>query len=127
MLRCGDRLCCRVLVYCPSGEPDEWMQSDLTARVAELPRTELQRDDDARIAARLGCATSGSVVLFDAGGTAGFWGGLTPARGHAGDNLGSDSVLAIVSGETPPRRSTPVYGCDLGVPVASGTPKRGAP
>jgi len=104
---------CVVLVYEPSGESDAWGGDDPFGLSWRVPGCELVPDPGGRRAALLGCRTSGSVVLYDAGGSPVFWGGITTGRGHTGDNLGSDSILSIVRGEAPPRRETAVYGCDL--------------
>jgi hypothetical protein len=42
-----------------------------------------------------------------------FSGGLTGSRGHAGDNAGRASVIALLDHGTPSRRSTSVFGCSL--------------
>jgi hypothetical protein len=46
-----------------------------------------------------------------------FSGGITDARGHAGDNDGRDAVEAYLTGGVPGCTQTPVFGC----PIAVGT------
>ena len=92
----GDRLALSYLVFAPGAHADTW----LPAFERRLTRLGLEgrviADPDGAIAAGLGCRTSGSVVMYAPDGTARFWGGITAARGHHGDNLGSDAVLAVV-------------------------------
>ncbi len=114
LVRAQGRLECHVLEYEPEDEAPGWSRGDPFGLKTRYPGITVQPDPGGHAAAALGCHVSGSVVLFDADGAARFWGGITSGRGHAGDNLGSDSVVAIVTGRVPPRRTTPVFGCDLG-------------
>jgi hypothetical protein len=66
--------------------------------------------------ARFGVATSGHVLLFDTSGRLLFSGGITHARGHEGDSLGSAAILARIAGTDRTRYDTPVFGC----PITSG-------
>ena len=50
------------------------------------------RDDDGAEARRFGAETSGQTLLYDARGALAFSGGITGARGHAGDNAGRASL-----------------------------------
>lgn len=102
-----------ILAFIPAGEEPAWAHTDLWERASKLPGTTLRLDTDSRIAMDLGCATSGSVVVYDTKGNAQFWGGITASRGHEGNNLGRASIQAIVEGNRPATRTTPVYGCSL--------------
>lgn len=116
MFQCRDRLRCIVYVFAPDGEEAGWGGDDPFGIAARIPQVEIMHDPGGRLARRLGGFTSGSVVLYNESGAPVFWGGITAGRGHAGDNLGSDSIRAIVNGFEPPRMTTPVYGCDLVTP-----------
>lgn len=116
MRSCRDRIRCVVYVYTPGEE--SWGGRDPFGIASRIPRVEVRLDPDGVVASRFGAFTSGSVVLYNGRGEVEFWGGITAGRGHAGDNLGSDSIRAIVLGNTPPRLTTPVYGCDLVTPGA---------
>jgi hypothetical protein len=63
-------------------------------------------------AARFGAFTSGQTLLYDARGALVFSGGITSARGHAGESVGRSRIAALLSNEnaTP---TAPVFGCDL--------------
>lgn len=123
MARCGDELSCRLLFYQPAGDkagaPDKWNVTDLGRLAQRIPRTTLDVDVDGAIAARLGASTSGSVVLYDQSGEPRFWGGITAARGHAGDNAGSDSIAGFVLNGSSATSTTPVYGCSILTPSES--------
>ena len=61
--------------------------------------------------------TSGQVLLYQPSGRLAFSGGITPARGHSGDNPGSDAVLSLVRREARQADGVPVtcrvFGCPL--------------
>ena len=42
-----------------------------------------------------------------------FSGGITFARGHAGDNAGRTAIEACAAGQSPGYRQTPVFGCPI--------------
>lgn len=70
-------------------------------------------DIGGREARRFGAATSGQVVLYNADGELLFSGGITVARGHAGDSDGTDAINSILQGQNPAVRHTPVFGCSI--------------
>jgi hypothetical protein len=102
-----------VLFLKPYGVPDWWERSPLWRQAAALPGVTVLRDDDGREAARFGAITSGQVVFYDAGGTLRFSGGITGARGHAGDNAGRRSLVALLNEKGPVVDHTNVFGCSL--------------
>jgi hypothetical protein len=63
-------------------------------------------------ATRFAATTSGHVVVYDHGELA-FAGGITGERGHAGDNIGRQSVLQILEGAPPLDQLHGVFGCAL--------------
>jgi hypothetical protein len=79
----------------------------------------LVADPGAEEAGRFGVATSGHVLLFDADGRLLFSGGITPARGHQGDNFGAAAVAARLAGRAAPSE-TPIFGCPIEAKVAAG-------
>ncbi len=97
----------------PSSMPDGWETTDLWKSAARLPNTTVVRDDDGREAERFGAATSGQTMLYDAQGTLLFSGGITGARGHAGDNAGRSSIVALLNRRSGTHASTNVFGCSL--------------
>lgn len=111
--RCGERLSIRIYVFKPRSADSQWSQAAVATCRARFPAARVVADPDGQMAARLGCVTSGAVLLYAADGSVQFRGGITSARGHAGDNLGSDSIAAIVAGRPRLRDTTPVYGCPV--------------
>jgi hypothetical protein len=111
--RCGEKVAVSVWVYAPSQEPGGWPRTDLWWSAAAIPGVRVFEDRDGREARHFGAATSGQALLYDAGGTLVFKGGITASRGHSGDNDGRDAIVSLVRGQTPPRRATPVFGCSL--------------
>lgn len=97
----------------PSSMPDGWEKTDLWKQAASLPNTIVLRDDDGREAQRFGAATSGQTLLYDANGRLLFSGGITGARGHAGDNAGRASLVALLNRRPHSHASTNVFGCSL--------------
>lgn len=111
MERAGDRLKARVLFLHPAGTAQDWEKTDLWRSAAAIPGVTPVADDDGAEAERFGAKTSGQTLVYDAAGRLVFRGGLTPARGHAGNSVGRDRIARIVLGET--RLDAPVFGCDL--------------
>lgn len=80
--------------------------------VTDLPDAEVGIDPTGSEARRFGAETSGFAVLTDPGGRVVFRGGLTPARGRAGENAGRQAVRAWVGGRVGAAEA-PVFGCPL--------------
>ena len=70
------------------GIADGWEKTDPWRAAAALPDVTVIRDDEGATADRFGAVTSGQTFLYDARGTLQFSGGITSARGHAGNNAG---------------------------------------
>jgi hypothetical protein len=102
-----------VLFITPTRFAKGWEQTDLWRRAAALPGVTVVRDDDGRQASSFGAATSGQTLLYDAHGALVFSGGITGARAHAGDNLGRQSLVALLNREPATRSGTSVFGCPL--------------
>jgi hypothetical protein len=111
--KCGDDLTYSFLIYRPEYETVDWAQSGTVVAVGKMPGAILVPDPSGKIAARLGMKTSGSTVLFDPSGASVFYGGITAARNHEGDNLGSDAVVSFVRNGSADRNHAPVFGCPI--------------
>jgi hypothetical protein len=102
-----------------------WERTDLWQRAAGIDGATVVRDDEGLEAARFRAETSGQTFLYGPDGALLFAGGTTGARGHAGDNAGRATLLALLRREPPSGRSTPVFGCALFAPgdraTAGGT------
>jgi hypothetical protein len=113
MAQCRGRLDAHVLFVKPAGLPEHWERTDLWRRAAAIRGVQVSCDPDGKEARRFHAATSGQVLLYDANGQLRFRGGITAARGHAGDNAGRSALVALVTSGTAPRAQTPVFGCSL--------------
>jgi hypothetical protein len=102
-----------VLFLKPPGFADDWEKSPLWHNAAAIPHVTVVRDDDGLEASRFGAATSGQTMLYDAAGPLLFSGGITGARGHAGDNAGRAAILALLHRETIGQTGSLVFGCPL--------------
>lgn len=96
--------------------------SPARASAAGIAGVGVVNDRDGVEARRFGAATSGHTVIYDGAGRLVFSGGLTPLRGHIGDGPGARALRAVFSGDTPPERRAPVYGCELFDPSSEATP-----
>lgn len=112
------RCAVHVLMTGPGTDPSTWPQTRNWQVADALPGVDVTVDAAGLEASRFGATTSGHVVAFDAQGTLRFTGGITPSRGHAGDNAGLDTIRTLLSTAAPsaktPPASTPVFGCPLG-------------
>ena len=97
--------------YEPAGRPLK--DTVLWHRAAAIPGVVPMRDPGGEIAQSFGAETSGDVIAYGADGTLLFHGGVTPARGHEGDSFGRQRLLAVLRGQSPDRRDSPVFGCSI--------------
>jgi hypothetical protein len=113
MTQARGRVTAYVLFVKPQGFSDEWVQSDLWASVAAIPDVTPVMDDGGTEADLFHAETSGQTVLYDAEGNLLFRGGITSARGHAGDNVGRTAIVSLLTSDEAEERDTPVFGCPL--------------
>ncbi|MGE3262323.1 MAG: hypothetical protein AB7K68_11135 [Bacteriovoracia bacterium] len=97
----------------PSGVSDDWAKEKLWQKSESIPGVHTHLDEGGKEATLFGAKTSGQVFLFDEKGKLVFSGGITPGRGHMGDNNGRSAVLAFAENKPNEIRKTPVYGCSL--------------
>jgi len=113
MARVGDRLTTDVLFVTPHDASGGWEATDLWRSAAAIPGVAVVDDLDGIEAHRFGALTSGQVLLYDAAGRLRFSGGITPARGHAGDSAGRSAIVALLERASSAPVETPVFGCSL--------------
>ena len=114
LANCDNRPSVHVFFLKPDGQNDDWAKDDLWRSAANIPGLVLHEDAGGREAEHFGAQTSGHVVLYDSRGRLLFKGGITAARGHAGDNTGENLILARLSGQDAgTAKETPVFGCAL--------------
>jgi hypothetical protein len=114
MTRVRERLDVHVVFAEPDGVPEGWSRSPLWDRANGIPGVRLVNDAGGAEAERFGTLASGHALLYGTDGALLFSGGLTTSRGHIGDNPGRAAIVALLSGERPAHRHTPVFGCLLG-------------
>jgi hypothetical protein len=107
----GPGLAVRVVYVRPPGAPDGWERTGTWDDAAAVPGIAVTVE--AGEAARAGAKTSGYAVLYDPHGRVAFRGGVTRARGRAGDSPGRRAVLDILAGREPEAREAPAFGCPL--------------
>jgi hypothetical protein len=122
MTRLGDRIAVQVLVFRPSSAAPDWERTDVWQSVAAIPGVHLAPDVDARQARHFGALVSGQTLLYAPNGELLFSGGITFARGHAGDNDGRQAIVSAVLNSDVTTRRTPVFGCFLQDAAASSSP-----
>jgi hypothetical protein len=113
MTRLRGRTSAFVLFYAPGSKDPSWAHNDVWSQARAIPGVEVQDDREGIEARRFGAATSGQTLVYGAGGELLFNGGITAARGHAGDNVGLDAVVSVLESGAASRRTTPVFGCSL--------------
>jgi hypothetical protein len=113
MTQAKGRVTAFVLFVKPTDVADSWEQTDLLTSAAAIPGVTVMSDDAGVEAERFHAATSGQTVLYDAEGRLLFSGGITSARGHAGDNAGRTQIVSLVTAGDTGQKQTPVFGCPL--------------
>jgi hypothetical protein len=121
LARTPGRVTTHVVVVAPAGVPADWTDTGLWDRAAGLPGAHVRRDAGGAEAALFRANVSGLVLLYDEAGRLRFQGGVTAARGHEGDSLGRQRLLAVLEGRAPDRADGPVFGCGLGVEAPQAT------
>ncbi len=102
----------------PESQPADWERGTLWNLASSIPGVHVETDVGARVASQFHANTSGEVFVYDAVGKLRFQGGITAARGHAGDNLGESAVIAIAMGGKSNVERSPVFGCPFRAEVA---------
>lgn len=96
-----------------------WHQTSLWQAASRLPGVELVADPNGTEAARFGADVSGRALLYSTEGRLLFEGGLTPARGHAGDSYGARSLTEWIRTDRSAATAGPAFGCELFAPSAA--------
>jgi hypothetical protein len=113
MARYAERVNATVLFFTPAGADERWAHTDLWRSAREISELAVEVDCGGAAARRLGAVTSGHTLVYDRDGSLLFSGGITAGRGHQGDSMGRSTVEALLLGQAPETRGTPVFGCKL--------------
>jgi hypothetical protein len=118
MSRCAAQLDATVYFVRPELQPADWERGTLWNLASAIPSVNVESDVGGAAAVRFRANTSGEVFVYDCRGKLRFHGGITAARGHAGDNVGESAVIAIALGEKSNAERSPVFGCPFHAEVA---------
>ena len=113
LTRCQVPATVRVLFIQPKNVATDWTETALRKSAEAIPGVKVQLDPDGEEARRFGAESSGYLVMYGADGKLLFNGGITAARGHAGDNAGENVVVALLNGQPAGLTHTAVFGCSL--------------
>lgn len=102
-----------VVFFKPPTKSEAWVKEGLWKKASAIPNVNVSIDDGGLEATLFNAKTSGQVYLYDSNGLLVFSGGITPARGHSGDNLGRDAILAFAESKNTKISKTSVFGCSL--------------
>jgi hypothetical protein len=118
MSGCAAQLDATVYFVRPESQPAGWESGTLWNLASSIPGVTVESDVGGLVAKHFHANTSGEVFVYDRGGKLRFHGGITAARGHAGDNLGESAVISIASEEKSYVERSPVFGCPFRADVA---------
>ncbi len=108
----GDRFVAYAILYRPENPSEDWDRAG-SAGVVDESVSGLRRwiDPRGKVGRRFGVETSGHVLLFNPAGQLLFSGGITPSRGHRGENPGLDALIAPIEGQGNGSERSPIFGC----------------
>jgi len=108
-----DKVKSYVVFFKPRTQSEAWVKEILWEKARSIPGVQVVLDEDGIEARRFDAQTSGQTLLYDENGTLAFRGGITPGRGHMGDNEGRSAILSFVETGKTGVSTTPVFGCSL--------------
>ena len=91
----------------------DWEKTDLWRKASSIPGVSVYMDNAGIEGRRFHSETSGQTLLYDPAGNLRFQGGITFARGHAGDNPGRTALQELLWKGHSNQVKTPVFGCSL--------------
>ena len=109
-----DALDLHVVLVQPAEVTGDWSKSDLWEAAVANRDLQVSIDQGGELARQFGTQTSGQTLVYDRAGVLQFDGGITAARGHAGDSIGRSQIRLIAAGhvsDTPAKCAT--FGCPL--------------
>jgi hypothetical protein len=107
------RLSAHVVFLKPGDTAADWEKTDLWRRASSMSGVSVYMDNAGIEARRFHSETSGQTLLYDPAGNLRFQGGITFARGHAGDNPGRTALQELLRNGYSNQVETPVFGCAL--------------
>jgi len=107
------RLSAHVVFLKLAETPADWEKTDLWRKASSITGVTVYVDQAGKEAQRFHAETSGQTLLYDSTGNLRFQGGITFARGHAGDNPGRTALQELLREGHSNQVKTPVFGCAL--------------
>lgn len=112
LTRLHGKMAMYALFLSPTDQPIEWTHTDLWYSASQLPGVTVIDDKNGQFAHLFHATISGQVLVYDSGGLE-FNGGITPARGHQGDNDGEQFIKTLIVHLVTQAATTPAFGCRL--------------
>jgi hypothetical protein len=106
-----------IVFFRPKGKDEAWIKGTIWKQATSLTDVEVTIDRDEFESNAFHAVTSGQAYYFDAAGVMRFSGGITPARGHVGENDGVRAIQTLASQRSAEITQTPVYGCSFQNPT----------
>lgn len=97
----------------PDGIEPGWQEGDLWKLATTMRGVRVICDEGGVEAQRFGVKGSGHTLLYATSGKLLFSGGITPSRGHEGDNSGRSAIVSFILNGHALVNHTPVFGCSL--------------
>lgn len=103
-----------VVFYVPVEEPNDgsWREDGLWDDVQRLTDTVVITDPGGKLSKQAGAEISGTVGLYAPDRRLLYFGGITPGRGHAGDNVGTLAIQDYFN-EVAFNERGAAYGCQI--------------
>jgi hypothetical protein len=117
-----DRFAAHAILYRPDSPSKDWDRAEAAATdMAPLPGLRRWSDQGGWLGRQFGVETSGHVLLFDLDGELLFEGGITPSRGHRGENPGLEALVAHIERREIVPGPSPIFGCPILEPLSTST------
>jgi hypothetical protein len=108
------RINVHLLVYQPTGYPDDWSMTSVVRRAQRIQGVDVMFDRGGDELKKFQARASGELWFYDGNGKLLFRGGITGGRGHPGKNSGISSLISLADGGAPSVAEAPVFGCAIG-------------
>lgn len=112
-VRIADRATVSTVFLAPQELGKEWYQTDLWRTAQAISGVRVIADEEGREARRFRADVSGRTLLYGPSGALLFDGGITQARGHAGDNPGRSAIENLILQGTADLSHGRAFGCRL--------------
>lgn len=109
---CGEDLDTYFVFYLPDSKQADFQDAWLINAARRNPNIRLIEDRNGEEAKRFHVHTSGQALIYDRRGKLAFQGGVTVARGHAGESPGPHAIRSFLQDHQPQTKSA-VYGCSI--------------